>query len=100
MLCSYLQYGPQVWDSFGRILYSSAGHEYPISSLKWTHDGALFAVGGFNTLRLCDQAGWSHCLEKPNGVGSVYALDWTNDGTRLAAACASGQLLFAHVLDR
>lgn len=38
-------------------MYSSAAHDYPITSLAWTPNGELFAVGSFNTLRLCDQAG-------------------------------------------
>lgn len=49
----------QVWDSFGRQLYSSQLHEHPILSLAWSPDGSLFAVGSFNTLRLCDNAGVS-----------------------------------------
>lgn len=41
-------------------MYSSAAHDYPITSLAWTPNGELFAVGSFNTLRLCDQAGVSN----------------------------------------
>lgn len=48
---------PQVWDSFGRLLYSSSSHDYPITSLSWAPDGEVFAVGSFNTLRLCDKTG-------------------------------------------
>ena len=47
----------QVWDTYGRIMYSSSAHDYPITSIAWTPNGELFAVGSFNTLRLCDQAG-------------------------------------------
>ncbi|KAJ7333192.1 Intraflagellar transport protein 80 [Desmophyllum pertusum] len=45
----------KVWDSYGRVLYSSMLHEYPITSISWVPDGELFAVGSFNTLRLCDK---------------------------------------------
>jgi len=38
-------------------MYNSAPHDYPVTSVAWTPDGELFAVGSFNTLRLCDQAG-------------------------------------------
>lgn len=48
---------PQVWDSFGRLLYSSESHDYPITSLSWAPDGEVFSVGSFNTLRLCDKTG-------------------------------------------
>lgn len=53
----------QVWDSFGRALYNSQPHEYPITSIAWALDGELFAVGSFNTLRLCDKTGVSKTLE-------------------------------------
>ena len=38
-------------------MYSSAAHDYPITSAAWTPDGEMFAVGSFNTLRLCDRSG-------------------------------------------
>ena len=47
----------QVWDSYGRLLYSSSPHDYPVTSLAWAPDGEVFAVGSFNTLRLCDKTG-------------------------------------------
>ncbi|XP_075617761.1 intraflagellar transport protein 80 homolog isoform X3 [Balearica regulorum gibbericeps] len=47
----------KVWDSYGRLLYSSQPHEYPITSVAWAADGELFAVGSFHTLRLCDKTG-------------------------------------------
>lgn len=79
----------KVWDSYGRLLYSSMLHEYPITSISWAPNGMfhylfqlcilfnhldtwlvsmlptiaiigqLFAVGSFNTLRLCDKTGVS-----------------------------------------
>lgn len=42
---------------------------------------------------------WSHCLDRP-AVGSIYSIAWSSDGTQLAAACANGQVLFAHIIDR
>ncbi|XP_077396712.1 intraflagellar transport protein 80 homolog isoform X2 [Festucalex cinctus] len=47
----------KVWDSFGRLLYLSLSHDYPVTSLSWAPDGEVFAVGSFNTLRLCDKTG-------------------------------------------
>ncbi|XP_043347818.1 intraflagellar transport protein 80 homolog isoform X3 [Dermochelys coriacea] len=47
----------KVWDSYGRLLYSSQPHDYPITSVAWAPDGELFAVGSFHTLRLCDKTG-------------------------------------------
>ena len=48
----------KVWDTYGRQLYSSGAHDYPVTSVAWSNDGELFAVGSFNTLRLCDKIGW------------------------------------------
>ncbi|XP_044290368.1 intraflagellar transport protein 80 homolog isoform X3 [Varanus komodoensis] len=52
----------KVWDSYGRLLYSSQSHEYPITSVAWALDGELFAVGSFHTLRLCDKSGVRNVL--------------------------------------
>ncbi|KAK3513485.1 hypothetical protein QTP70_015507, partial [Hemibagrus guttatus] len=55
----------QVWDSYGGPLYSSSPHDYPITSVAWAPDGDLFAVGSFNTLRLCDKTGSAGSAGKP-----------------------------------
>lgn len=89
----------KVWDNNGHCLYSSSMHDQPITALAWSPNGDLFAVGSYNTLRLCDFLGWSRSLDKPH-TGSIYKLDWSNDGTQLAAACANGHVLFAHVIER
>ncbi|CAB1347800.1 unnamed protein product [Coregonus sp. 'balchen'] len=46
-----------VWDSYGRLLYTSSSHDYPVTSVSWSPDGEVFAMGSFNTLRLCDKTG-------------------------------------------
>lgn len=89
----------KVWDGFGRLLHSSSSQDYPVTSLSWAPDGEVFAVGSFNTLRLCDKTGWSYALEKPN-TGSVFSLAWSADGTQLAGACGNGQVIFAHVVEQ
>lgn len=51
-------------------------HEQPITSLAWSPSGELFAVGSFNTLRLCDNSGVSikYNIELENGLtlGLMY----------------------------
>ena len=89
----------RVWDMFGRQLYSSGLHDYPITSLAFSPDGETFAVGSFNTLRLCDKIGWSHSLDKP-ATGSIYKISWSADGTQVAGACGNGQVIFAHVIEK
>ncbi|KAK8779293.1 hypothetical protein V5799_019367 [Amblyomma americanum] len=89
----------KLWDIFGHILYSSQVNDYPITSVAWTPDGELFAVGSFNSLRLCDKTGWSYSLDKPQ-TQSIYSLEWSSDGTQVAGACGNGQIIFAHIIDR
>ncbi|RNA13955.1 intraflagellar transport 80 -like protein [Brachionus plicatilis] len=89
----------KLWDSYGRQLYSSYMHEYPITCLNWAPDGELFAVGSYNTLRLADKLGWSYSLEKPN-IGSVFSMSWSSDSTQIACGCGSGQLVVGNLIER
>ncbi|KAG8445234.1 hypothetical protein GDO86_010132 [Hymenochirus boettgeri] len=89
----------KVWDSYGRLLFNSTPHEYPITSISWAPDGELFAVGSFHTLRLCDKTGWSYALEKPN-TGGIFSIAWSVDGTQIAGACGNGHVIFAHVVEQ
>lgn len=47
----------RVWDTFGRLLFTSSPHSYPITSVAWNPEGELFVVGSYNVMRLCDKAG-------------------------------------------
>jgi len=89
----------KVWDVYGRTLFVSQLHDYPITAISWAPDGELFAVGSFNTFRLCDKKGWSYALEKPN-TGSIFGIGWSSDGTQLAGACANGHVIFANVVQK
>eukprot|EP00913_Durusdinium_trenchii_P022190 g20850.t1 len=82
--------------------------------------GRQFAVGSFNTLKLCDRTGWSYCstlsgvallaLKKQSGlnspgretpdVGSIFSISWCNDGTQLACGTGSGHVVFGSLVDR
>ncbi|XP_012280148.1 intraflagellar transport protein 80 homolog [Orussus abietinus] len=89
----------KVWDSTGNPLYSSSEGDHPITAVGWCYSGDYFAVGSFNTIKLCDKTGWSHSLEKVN-TGSIYSIAWSSDSTQVAMACGSGTVLTAHVIDR
>ena len=89
----------RVWDSFGRQLYNAGQHDYPITAVSWSPDGQYFAVGSFNTLRLCDKIGWSHSLDKP-ATGSIFKIAWSADGTQVAGACGNGHVIFAHIIEK
>jgi intraflagellar transport protein 80 len=88
-----------VWDHLGRALFSSAVYDYPVTSLKWSPDGMLFAAGSYNAIRLCDHAGWSHSLEKVE-TGSILGISWTDDSTQLALAASNGKVIVASVIER
>lgn len=89
----------KVWDSYGRNVYTSMLHDCSIVSIAWSPDGELFSVGGFNTLKLCDKAGWSYSLDKPQ-CGTVLKLAWSNDGTQVGVATGCGQIILSQVVGR
>lgn len=38
-------------------------------------------------------------MERPT-TGSIHSLVWSTDGTQIAATCANGQILIAHIIER
>lgn len=88
----------KVWDSFGRLLFSSRPQDHMVTCVKWAPNGLVFAVGSFQTLRLCDRTGWTHAFTKPNAKGSILAMDWSSDSTQLAGACGNGSVVFSSVV--
>ncbi|CAH0726155.1 unnamed protein product, partial [Brenthis ino] len=89
----------KIWDSFGQQISVSVKHDQPITSVSWSPAGDMYIIGSYNLIRLCNANGWSHCLDRPS-TGSIYSIAWSSDGTQLAAACANGHVLFAHIIDR
>lgn len=49
----------KIWDTQGTNLYTSAPDDYPITTLDFSPDGSMLAVGGFNMLKLCHATGVS-----------------------------------------
>lgn len=89
----------KVWDSYGRLVFSSRQLEYPATSVAWAPSGDYFAVGSFNTLVLCDKTGWTHSRSTTNS-GSIMDLRWTIDGTQVGAAGANGSVVFGQVVGK
>mmetsp|Transcript_38252 Transcript_38252/g.94004 ORF Transcript_38252/g.94004 Transcript_38252/m.94004 type:complete len:765 (-) Transcript_38252:162-2456(-) len=89
----------KVWDSFGRPLFQSKPLEFAITSVAWSPNGELFAVGMYDSIRLCDRTGWTYSREHVN-TGSINAIAWSSDCTQLAGAGANGSLIFGQVLER
>ncbi|ORC92498.1 intraflagellar transport protein 80 [Trypanosoma theileri] len=89
----------KVWDPYGRSIYVSAAGEHPCTSVKFSADGEMFAVGSFMNIRVCDKTGWSHTYERlPEG--SALSLQWTTDGTQVVMGCGSGAVCTAQLVDR
>ena len=88
-----------VFDSFGRLLYTSKPLEHVITSIAWSPNGEVFAVGSFNNIRLCDKTGWTHSKHRVSS-GSLMDIAWTSDGTQFAAAGGNGSVVFAQVVNR
>eukprot|EP01059_Diplonema_ambulator_P004837 TRINITY_DN14578_c0_g1_i2.p1 TRINITY_DN14578_c0_g1~~TRINITY_DN14578_c0_g1_i2.p1 ORF type:complete len:485 (+),score=197.54 TRINITY_DN14578_c0_g1_i2:173-1456(+) len=90
----------KVWDSYGRALYTcTTPSENAITSVSFSPDGQCFAVGSFNSLRVCDRTGWTHCRDSCK-TGSIFKIAWTPDSTQLAGAGGTGAVAFAQLLDR
>jgi len=89
----------RVWDSFGRQLFQSTAIAHVITSIAWSPNGECFAVGSYNSIRLCDRTGWSHDRKRPD-AGSIMQIAWTADGTQFAGAGGSGAVLFAQIVER
>ncbi|KOC63788.1 Intraflagellar transport protein 80 like protein [Habropoda laboriosa] len=89
----------KVWDSSGTQLFSSSVGDHPVTAVNWSYSGDYFAVGSFNTIKLCDKTGWSHSLEKIN-AGSIYSIAWSSDSTQVSMACSNGTVLTGHIIDR
>jgi intraflagellar transport protein 80 len=70
-----------------------------ITSIKWSPNGDVFAVGSFEMLRLCDKSGWSHSFDKP-ASGSLLSLSWSHDGTVVCGAGGNGSVTFGYIVDR
>mmetsp|Transcript_40835 Transcript_40835/g.96743 ORF Transcript_40835/g.96743 Transcript_40835/m.96743 type:complete len:767 (+) Transcript_40835:180-2480(+) len=89
----------KVWDSFGRAIFQSKPLEFSVTAVAWSISGELFAVGLYNSLRLCDRTGWSYSREHV-ATGSINRIAWTSDGTQLAGAGANGTITLGQVLGR
>lgn len=88
----------RVWDTSGRQLFVSAPFEHVVTSIAWSPCGGHFAVGCFDTLRLCDKQGRGYSRERIEGEGSLQGLSWSADGTMVAAGCGNGKLLMCNLL--
>ena len=89
----------KVWDCFGRLLFQSSTMDHAVTSIAWSPDGSVFAVGMYNVIRLCDRAGWTYDRVKCDS-GSLYDLVWTVDGTQICGAGANGSLVLATLLEK
>lgn len=54
-----IKFSFKVWDPNGTQLFSSSVEDHPITAVNWSFSGNHFAVGSFNTVKLCDKTGVS-----------------------------------------
>lgn len=78
----------KIWDQYGRNLYVSYPLNSVITSLSWASNGEYFAVGSYNSVRLCNQSGWTYSISKLES-GGVMSLDWSSDSTLLSVGGVS-----------
>jgi intraflagellar transport protein 80 len=62
-----------------------------VTSVAWAPNGEAFAVGAYDSLRLCDGTGWTHARERP-ACGSVMSIAWTADGTQVQRKLTQSEL--------
>ena len=91
----------RVWDTTtGQLLHTLEGHTESICSVAFRKDGRMLATGSANgTILLWDATTWERSEPLHNG-SAVHGLDFSPDGTRLAAACADNSVRFWSVQHR
>lgn len=47
----------KIWDNQGSIIYAGFPEDFAVTSVDFSANGELLAVGGFNTLKLCNFTG-------------------------------------------
>ncbi|VDQ12481.1 unnamed protein product, partial [Trichobilharzia regenti] len=86
----------KVWDSFGRLLYSSSPFEYPITSLSWSPDGQIQKILASHNYLMYE---WMYNLEKTQ-TGSILSIKWSSDGTQIACAGGNGRIVNGQIINR
>lgn len=49
----------KIWTTQGSLLFVSYSDDFPVTTIGFSPRGDLLAVGGFNSLRLCNFSGVS-----------------------------------------
>lgn len=89
----------KIWDQYGRNLFTSIPYNYVMTSIAWSPSGEYFAVGSYETIRLCNKTGWAYSFNKVES-GGIMALSWSNDGNMIAAAGGNGSVVVGSLVER
>ncbi|XP_055918653.1 intraflagellar transport protein 80 homolog [Eupeodes corollae] len=92
----------KIWDSQGANIFTSSLEEYAITSIDYNPEKDVFVVGSFNSLKLCNESGWSHGSTRFNSpsIGSIYGASWSPDGTQIACGSSTGSLIVGHIVEK
>ena len=47
----------KIWNHYGQQLFSSTPFDHPVTAVSWNTSGDMFAVGSYDTLKICDKLG-------------------------------------------
>lgn len=89
----------KIWDSYNRLVYQSHPHNFVITTLKFNLSGEFLAVGLFETLKVCDKTGWTHCVTKVDH-GSVLDVNWNRDSNSLFCGFGDGTVQPVYLMEK
>ncbi|CAG5105714.1 Oidioi.mRNA.OKI2018_I69.chr1.g2388.t1.cds [Oikopleura dioica] len=83
----------KIWDLFGRLLFQSADHQFPITSISFSPNADSLLVGTFGIVKFCDPSGKSISSVQQTNLGSPFRFCWSQDNLIAATGTGSGKLL-------
>merc|ERR1712127_691501 len=90
----------KVFDTNGILLFSSQPCNNVITSLAWAPSGEVFAVGSFDSLKICNHKGWSHSQDTIGVNSSITDIEWMKDETQLCVVCGDGSIVLSDLIGK
>uniref|UniRef100_A0A5S6QYY0 WD_REPEATS_REGION domain-containing protein n=1 Tax=Trichuris muris TaxID=70415 RepID=A0A5S6QYY0_TRIMR len=86
----------KVWHENGQVLYTSSNVKSAVTTLSWSPDGHLLAVGFQQRLRLCTSSGY-HVVYEEVIDGQVAKIAWSPDRSILSVENSDNELLLFYI---